>query len=101
MQPTLFPFESRLDRQFADFHTANPEVYESIVNLCRKVLAKGRNRWSMKGVWEVMRYMDLRRNGYGNETYKLNNSYPSRYARLVMRQEADLHGFFETRELRS
>ena len=31
--------------------------------------------------------------------FKLNNNYRSRYARLIMEQEADLEGVFQIREL--
>lgn len=35
------------------------------------------------------------------DLYRCNNDYTSRYARLVMRQEPALKGFFLTRELKS
>ena len=38
--------------------------------------------------------MELRK----GKDFKLNNNYVSRYARLIMAQEADLEGVFETRE---
>lgn len=34
------------------------------------------------------------------EPFKLNNDFRSRYTRLLMQQEPELQGFFETRTLR-
>jgi hypothetical protein len=39
--------------------------------------------------------------GDSKEEFRLSNSYRSRYARLIMEQEADLQDFFTTRELRT
>jgi len=33
--------------------------------------------------------------------FKINNDYNSRYARMVMAENADLDGLFETRELKA
>ena len=33
------------------------------------------------------------------ESYKISNDYRSHYARLIMRNEQDLNGIFEIREL--
>jgi hypothetical protein len=51
-------------------------------------------------IWEAMRWerflltKDI-------EKYKLNNNYPSRYARLIVENNPEFEGFFETRKLRS
>jgi hypothetical protein len=36
-----------------------------------------------------------------NAEWKLNNNYRSRFARLIMDNEPDLAGVFETRELKA
>jgi hypothetical protein len=56
-------------------------------------------RYGIKALFEVLRY-EYSVQTQGDE-FKLNNSYTSRYARMLMRQHADLDGFFETRELRA
>jgi hypothetical protein len=85
-----------IDADFRRFHAANPHVFRKIVALCRRAKARGYDRWSMKGVWEVMRWE------IGVETDeeapKLNNNYTALYARLVMSRCPDLAEFFETRE---
>lgn len=85
--------------KFEKFHASNPHVYAELVRLARQAVAKGRTRFGMKALWEVMRW-----HFWLNTTdtdFRLNNNYSSRYARLIMQQEADLRGVFETRELRT
>lgn len=88
-----------IEERFRRFHAENPEVYREIVRLARRAREAGRTRIGIKQIFEVIRY------NHGittrGENLKLNNSYSSRYARLVERQEADLKGLFETRELKA
>lgn len=89
-----------LDARFARFHAAHPEVYEELVRRARYVLARGRDRYSIKTLWEVIRWhFAFERDA--EEEFKLNNNYHSRYARLIMLQEPDLADFFEVRILRT
>lgn len=89
-----------LDERFERFHADHPEVYDELVSLARTAKSNGRDRWSMKGLFELVRW-NRQFETDPDEPFKLNNSYASRYARLVMDREADLAGFFETRTLRS
>lgn len=88
-----------LESRFMRFHVDNPRVYERLVSMAREWLRAGRKHGGIKMFWEALRYES------GIQTtdtaFKLNNSFPSRYARLIMRREPDLAGFFETRELHS
>ena len=84
---------------FITFHRDNPNVYARLVSLARKARAHGRSQIGMKHLWEVLRWeMMFETNA---PDFKLNNNFSSRYARLIMGQERDLAGFFETRKLRS
>lgn len=92
--------ENKLAAGFLAFHEANPRVYEELVKLARQAKAKGRAKIGIGMLWEVLRWhfwLETK----GDEEFKLNNNYRSRYARLIMGLEADLVGVFETRELRS
>jgi len=88
--------------RFERFHNAHPNVYEELVRLCRIWRSRGRDLWSITGAYEVLRW---ERHLLGlpdqHEEYKLNNNYCAYYARLIMRQEPDLVGIFNLRELRS
>jgi hypothetical protein len=83
-----------ITERFWLFHADNPHVYVELVRLCRLARAKGRKRWSIDGVTEVVRWS--RMVTYG-EDFKINNNYRPLYARLIMEREPDLEGFFETR----
>jgi hypothetical protein len=85
---------------FEAFHAANPWVYEGLVKLARLMRSRGKMKWGVGALFEVLRWhytltVDL------NEEWKLNNNYRSRYARLIMSQETDLAGFFDLRELQA
>jgi len=88
-----------LDDRFWRFHEANPQVYRQLRRLAFEAVRKGRNKIGMKMLFEVLRWeVWMQTEG---EDWKLNNSYTSRYARLLMDQERDLAGLFETRMLKS
>jgi hypothetical protein len=85
---------------FDDFHKTNPRVYRALVKYAREMYARGFRRYSMKTIWAVLRWhSDLSKDA--GETYKLNDRYYSRYARLIMENEPDLRDFFDLRKLRS
>lgn len=87
------------DAQFLTFHEANPHVYHALVAMARQLKAQGHQSYSIKGLYEALRYKwSLQTRG---ESVKLNNNYTSRYARLIMAMERDLKGFFQTREMSS
>jgi hypothetical protein len=92
--------ESRLEREFREFHAANPNVYQLLVKLARDAVGAGKRRIGIGMLWEVMRW-HFWLAVQGDDEFKLNNNHRSRYARLIMESETDLQGMFETRVLRS
>lgn len=71
------------EASFWKFHEANPQVYEGLVNLCRRAKSRGIRRAGIKMLFEVLRWQTALRTR--DETnLKLNNNYHSRYARLIM-----------------
>lgn len=91
------------DERFREFHEKNPEVYQELVSLARQAVARGRRKMGIKMLFEVVRWQRFLRttDPDSGSTYKLNNNYHSRYARLIMDQESDLRGIFEVRELKT
>lgn len=85
-----------IQERFEQFHAAHPEIYYLLVQLSRDVKRRGLKRYSMKAVWERARWHYIVDKGNGD--FKLNNNFTAPYARLIMQQESDLQGFFETRE---
>lgn len=81
---------------FEDFHAANPHVYEYLREYALMVKRAGR-RIGMKALFERLRW-DYLVSTVTNTGFKLNNNYTAYYARLLMENEPELRGFFETRE---
>jgi hypothetical protein len=70
------------------------------VEYARAARRAGRERYGIKSIYERLRW-HMNVETTGSEEFKLNDHYTSRYARLLMENEPDLKGFFETRTLRS
>lgn len=88
-----------IEERFADYHAANPHVYAEMVRLAREAKASGRVRVGAKELAEVCRWQ-LRLRTKGGD-YAVNNTFVSRYARLIQEQEPDLAGLFEVRRKRA
>jgi hypothetical protein len=92
-------FDDPIQVAFLKFHRENPHVYRMLVKFARQVKDSGRRRYGIKSLFERLRWhYDFE---VKSETdFKLNNNFTSRFARLLMEQEPDLEGVFETRKLR-
>lgn len=97
-QQIALPFEDGLEDAFMRFHMANPAVYQELVKLAREWKRAGHARCSINMLFEKVRY-DYGVSVQKTDGWKLNNNHRSRYARLIMRLEPELAGYFETREL--
>lgn len=92
-----------LQERFLEFHKKNPHVYRTIVKMARQAKQRGYQKIGMQMILEVMRWNRMMRTNTTAQDgdFKLNNNYGARYARLVMEQEHDLKGIFETRLLKA
>ena len=87
------------ERKFLEFHHANPTVEEELVKMSDILRNKGITRYSISGLFAVLRYQyDIRPNAIPGDSFKLNNNYQSYYARMLMRKYPRLQGFFVIRE---
>ncbi len=102
-QPTLFDGtpDAPLDARFWAFHRANPHVYERLRTKALQLRRRGWTRYSIKTLYEVLRWEDDIETDDPNSDLKLNNSYTSRYSRLLEEREPELRDFFYKRKLRS
>ena len=94
---------SRLRREFDHFHRHNPHVYVALRELAFDLLAAGVYHYSIKALWEVLRYRVALKTR-GDPDYKLNNNHHAFYARELMLRERRLREprpFFELRNRRS
>ena len=89
-------------QQFETFHARNPWVYEALVKLARDLRQRDGHRLIGIGMlFEVLRWQYWMSTQDPNSSFKLNNNYRSRYARMIMDCEPDLADAFELRELKS
>lgn len=86
-----------LDDRFWAFHEANPWVLDALVVLADDMRAQGRSRIGIGMLFEVLRWHSYR--ATDGDDYRLNNSYRSRYVRLIQAARPDLADMFETRQL--
>jgi hypothetical protein len=96
--PAVMP--NKIDERFAKFHAKNPQVFEKLVELCWEIKAHGFKRYSVRTLWETMRWhfsMKVQKTG----KFALNDALTSRYARKLMNDIPAFAGMFETRELKS
>ena len=94
-----FQFESATDARFAEYHAANPHIYAALRRFAIEAKRAGRVRIGIKMLYERVRWHTTVE--AKNDTFKLNNNWHAHYARLLMEQEPELRGFFETRKARA
>lgn len=77
------------------FHEANPQVLEAMRRIARQRVKNGATRIGVKSLWEELRET-LRVQKVGE--YKLNNTFTSIYARMLLDIEPELRTFIELRK---
>lgn len=86
--------------KFCNFHSRNPEVYESLVSLSREWRSYGGGKWSIWAAFNALRWEHMRAHKKDpNEVYKFSNDYFAYYSRLIMAENSDLAGIFELRPM--
>lgn len=85
-----------ISEQFEQFHAANPAVYKTLRWLARDWQRRTSGRKiGFPALYERARWeLGLRTDG---DQFLLNNNFRPYYSRLLMAQEPDLAGMFETR----
>lgn len=86
-----------LYERFVTSHHQNPGTYVAIVAAARAWKNAGHEKCSMKMLFEHLRWESGLRTDHA-DGFLLNNSHTAFYARLVMANEADLKGLFDTRQ---
>ncbi len=97
IEQLAFRFPERLEAAFLKFHEDNPAVYRFLVDRVRQWKAGGHARGSIRMFWELARF-EFCQTVNSDSKFRLNNNHHAFYSRLIMQQEPDLAGFFETRE---
>lgn len=88
--------EQSAAEKFEVFHTENPRVYTLLVVLARQwVATTGRHKIGIGALTERVRWeIAITTN---DPDFKINNNFRAYYARLIMRNEADLADIFDLR----
>lgn len=87
--------ETPIERAFKAFHEVNPMVYHVLDEAALKQLAAGARRIGIAKLIEDIRYSRLETVG---NTFKVNNSFRSLYARLLIHRRPELAELFVLRE---
>ena len=90
------PKEATIEERALDFHYRNPLVYQELRRLALTLYYRGHKHFGCKMLIEQMRWNWAERTS-DMSGFKLNNSYVAFYARLLMAQEPELAGVFNTR----
>jgi hypothetical protein len=80
---------------FEKFHEENPHIYDLLVELAKEA-KEAHACYGIGGLFEVLRWNKTVKTK--DKSFKLNNNHRAHYARLIMEQEPDLKGFFNTRQ---
>jgi hypothetical protein len=86
---------SALERDFADFHAANPHIADDLERRAAALIRAGVRRIGIALLYESARYDHaIRTNG---DPWKLNNNHKAFYARLLLQRHPEWTGIIETR----
>lgn len=98
-----------IDQAFAEYHAANPRMYELFDRYAKQLILAGANKISFKLIgnrirWEV--YVNTEERTLFNmdgdlKRFKLNDAYISRYARLWAEGNPKYGHLVEFRDLRA
>lgn len=94
VEPRL-TIEERAERYAA----ANEWVLRTMIALADGYKARGAKRIGVKHLAEVIRYEHGR--ATNGDTFRFNNDYSSRFARMIIAARPDLAELIETRELKA
>lgn len=81
---------------FEQFHSDNPHVYRSLVDLTREGKESGRKRLGIAMLFNVLRWNRML--ATQGEPFKLNNNYQPFYSRLIEERNPDCRGIFSKRK---
>jgi len=87
-----------LVRDFMAFDAKHPLIYKKLRKLALELRRKGIRKYGIKALFEMIRY----HHSFPamGEEYKLSNNHAPYYARKLMKEEEELHGFFDVRPIR-
>ena len=79
------------------FHKKYPEVWDKFVEFTFDRVDKGYTNYSVKAIFERIRWDIANIGGDGVSEFKIGNNHPPFYARRFMKMYPEHEGFFRTR----
>ena len=89
--------QDEIDRCAETFSAKHPKVNKLFVAFTKEVIDRGFKHYSVKAVFERIRWETDQADTDGKSTFKLNNNYTAWYARRFMQAFPEYDGFFRTR----
>ena len=84
--------------EFNAYHKRNPSVYAKLHTLAMRLKKVGAKKYGIKALFEILRFNALLQS---DKKFELNNNLAPYYARLLMKNDPSLDGFFKIRTLTS
>lgn len=85
-------------KKFKEYHEKNPHVWEEFKRLAFQMKATGRNKYSAKVIYNVMRWnSDIKATG---EVFKMPDQYHAMYSRMLAHKHPEFLEFFNFRSVR-
>jgi len=100
MTQRTFAYAPDLDTRFQEYHEQNPHVYRLFRQYAMQAMRSGRERFGGKAVFERLRW-HFAFETKDPEGFRINNSYVSRYVRMLINEHPEFKDFFSIRRLRS
>lgn len=100
-QPPLVLAASRAEERFQAFMRLHPEVFMAFRQRAQHLRERGKRHISADSICHYLRDetpIDART---GQDIYKINNNWSSRFARLLITEDPSFSAYIETRKLRS
>ncbi|MFC4512269.1 hypothetical protein [Streptomyces ehimensis] len=90
--------EVSIQERFEAFHELNPWICDQLETLTADCIRHGSKRVGIGMLFEVLRWQYGRATA-GQEPWRLNNDFRSRYVRLLLERHPEWAAVFETRRL--
>lgn len=100
-QPSLLSAASRAEERFQRLLREHPEVYELFRVRAWQLRNRGKRHISADSICHYLRDETPIDTRTGEDTYRINNDFSSRFARLLIAEEPSFSAYIETRRLRS
>jgi hypothetical protein len=90
-----------IQQGFESFHQNNPFVFDMIVNEVLRAKKKGKKKISIKMIVNFIRWNIYVETKDDSSSYKINDAYTSRYARMLVEKYPSFETMIEKRILRA